>query len=461
MNAEDALRQGRPPVNGGHGLACLRPAMAERATTTGPSATPRRIWSIAAIVLAGLGTTLALRTLLHFLRHHQVLWGGYDSWAVMLRALEVLSGPQAGQLYQTLFFEQRAKFQYPPTSLLPLELLGRVMPLDLAYLNGLNLGVFLLNAAALAWLAHAVFSAGTGPLRPGLRASWAAAFAFLAGIIFYPVTKALMQGQIQVWLDLGFTLAVLAWWLRRHFTAGLLLGLACAIKPQLGLFLLWGLVWRRWDFVVGFLAAALPVGALSVAFYGLPNHIAYLEALSFILRHGEAYAPNNSVNGILNRPLLGGPSLPWDEHAFAPYNPYVHAGTILATLGFLLVALAPAVLAHGEGAAPAGIRHRRPLRHHGLADRLGSSLRHHAAALRGDTARIAETEAPLRLQGSGLLLLALSWCLSASLLTRLRAINLPPWNIVQAYVFFGATILLGLMLVLARPGAPPWQSSSP
>ena len=274
--------------------------MAERATTTGPSATPRRIWSIAAIVLAGLGTTLALRTLLHLLRHHQVLWGGYDSWAVMLRALEVLSGPQAGQLYQTLFFEQRAKFQYPPTSLLPLELLGRAMPLDLAYLNGLNLGVFLLNAAALAWLAHAVFSAGTGPLRPGLRASWAAAFAFLAGIIFYPVTKALMQGQIQVWLDLGFTLAVLAWWLRRHFTAGLLLGLACAIKPQLGLFLLWGLVWRRWDFVVGFLAAALPVGALSVAFYGPPNHIAYLEVLSFILRHGEAYAPNNSVNGILD-----------------------------------------------------------------------------------------------------------------------------------------------------------------
>ena len=57
-----------------HGLACLRPAMAERAATTGPSATPRRIWSIAAIVLAGLGTTLALRTLLHLLRHHQVLW---------------------------------------------------------------------------------------------------------------------------------------------------------------------------------------------------------------------------------------------------------------------------------------------------------------------------------------------------------------------------------------------------
>ena len=58
---------------------------------------------------------------------------------------------------------------------------------------------------------------------------------------------------------------------------------------------------RRWDLVAGFLAAALPVGALSVAFYGLANHIAYLEVLSFILRHGEAYVTNNSVNGILNR----------------------------------------------------------------------------------------------------------------------------------------------------------------
>jgi len=123
--------------------------MAERAGTTGPSATPRRIWSIAAIALASLGTTLALQTLLHILRHSD-LWGASDSWAVMLRALEVLSGPEAGQLYQTLFSEQRAKFQYPPTSLLPVELLGRARPLDLAYLNGLNVGLFLLNAAALA-----------------------------------------------------------------------------------------------------------------------------------------------------------------------------------------------------------------------------------------------------------------------------------------------------------------------
>ena len=362
--------------------------MAERAATNGPSATPRRIWFIAAIVLAGLGTTLALRTLLHFLRHHEVLWDGYDSWAVTLRALEVLSGPQAGQPYQTLFFEQRAKFQYPPTSLLPLDLLGRAMPLDLAYLNGLNLGVFLLNAAALAWLAHAVFSAGTGPLRPGLRASWAAAFAFLADHLLSGDQGADARADPGL-AHLGFTLAVLAWWLRRHFTAGLLLGLACAIKPQLGLFLLWGLVWRRWDFVVGFLAAALPVGALSVAFYGLPNHIAHLEAPSFILRHGEAYAPNNSVNGILNRLLLGGPSLPWDEHAFAPHNPYVHAGTILATLGFLLVALARPCCARGgsrarwSSASPASASpwpRRSP----------GSSLRHHAAALRGDTARIAD-----------------------------------------------------------------------
>jgi hypothetical protein len=71
------------------------------------------------------------------------------------------------------------------------------------------------------------------------------------------------------------------------------------------------------------------------------------------------------------------------------------------------------------------------------------------------------TGAPLRLQGSGLLLLALSWCLSASLLPQLRAIDLPPWNIVQAYVFFGATMLLGLMLVLARPSARHGRVKSP
>ena len=320
------------------------------------------------------------------------------------------------------------------------------MPLDPAYLNALNFGVFLLNAAALAWLA-----AGTGPVRPGQRASWAAAFAFIAGIIFYPVNKAMMSGQIQLWLDLGFTVAVLAWWRRQHFTAGLLLGLACAIKPQFGLFLLWGLVWRRWSFVAGFLAVALPIGALSVALYGLPNHIAYLEVLSFISRHGEAYAANNSINGILNRLLLDGPSPAFDPHAFAPYNPYVHAGTILATLGFLLLALAPAVLRRGREPGPLefGIA--------GLCFTMASPIAwdHHYGImlpLYVVTLQALLTGAPLRLQRSGLLLLALSWCLSAGFPTSLRAIGLPPWNIVQAHLFFGATILLGLMLAVARQG---------
>ncbi len=140
-----------------------------------------------------------------------------------------------------------------------------------------------------------------------------------------------MLGQIQIWIDLAVTLACLLWWTGHRGAAGVLIGLACAIKPQFGMLLLWALLWRRWDFVAGFLAAALPIAAISVLRFGWHNHLTYLEVLSFIARHGESFHANNPVNGIVNRLLFNGPNLTWDPNAFAPYHPIVHAATLLAS----------------------------------------------------------------------------------------------------------------------------------
>ena len=49
-----------------------------------------------------------------------------DSWGPMLQALRVLHSPERDALYQTLFFSGHVRFQYPPTSLLSLDLLSRV-----------------------------------------------------------------------------------------------------------------------------------------------------------------------------------------------------------------------------------------------------------------------------------------------------------------------------------------------
>ena len=44
-----------------------------------------------------------------------------DSWMPMSVALEVSQGPRASEIFQVVFFERGIKFQYPPSSLLPLE----------------------------------------------------------------------------------------------------------------------------------------------------------------------------------------------------------------------------------------------------------------------------------------------------------------------------------------------------
>ena len=57
--------------------------------------------------------------------------GWADSWDPMIAALDWLQEPHAGKLYESIFFQQQIKFQYPPTSLLPLAVMraaGQAVP---------------------------------------------------------------------------------------------------------------------------------------------------------------------------------------------------------------------------------------------------------------------------------------------------------------------------------------------
>ena len=49
-----------------------------------------------------------------------------DSWLPMMHALDTLHGPDRNRLYEKLFFDAHVRFQYPPTSLLPLHLLSTI-----------------------------------------------------------------------------------------------------------------------------------------------------------------------------------------------------------------------------------------------------------------------------------------------------------------------------------------------
>jgi alpha-1,2-mannosyltransferase len=115
----------------------------------------------------------------------------------------------------------------------------------------------------------------------------------------------------------------------------------CLLKPQLGLFAIWALIRKDWRFLGG-LAATGAIGlGLSVLLFGIQNHIAYLDVLSYMSRHGEGHLSNHSFNGLLHRVTGNDDGLVWSNEAFSPYNPIVHVGTLITSLALVVIGLWP------------------------------------------------------------------------------------------------------------------------
>lgn len=164
-------------------------------------------------------------------------------------------------------------------------------------------------------------------------------------LTFYPVVVAFSLGQIQVWINALFALAMLFWVVNRKALAGVLIGLISLIKPHFGIFLLWGLFRREWQFIAT-CAVTLCVGLIaSILVFGWANHFDYLHVLSFIAERGETFYPNQSVNGLLNRLMsIDQPhlykSLAFSARSFPPYNAWVYWGTFISSVILLFAAIA-------------------------------------------------------------------------------------------------------------------------
>ncbi len=281
----------------------------------------------------------SVRTELYrWLRHPGL--GADNSWRPMIVALNWLKAPTDGFLYQNVFFIENAKFQYPPTSLLPLALLEKL---------GIAPSVGALNRIGWVWivvtaLAMAIYSVILAE-RSGLLArhdrrgrAVVAAVAVFATMSFYPVMLAYTIGQVQTWINAIFICACLCWLLERRMATGMLIGAICLLKPQFALFLIWGVLRRQWSFLTGWCLVTAPALILSLALYGFANHLDYVRVLQFLSRHGEIYYHNQSVGGLLNRLLVEGDSvrLPF---GFPPYNPLVYSGMLASSAALVLAAL--------------------------------------------------------------------------------------------------------------------------
>lgn len=237
-------------------------------------------------------------------------------------------------LYPTLVQQQHKKFQYPTSSLL-IGYVGQAMHLSM---HTLLAWVVVISALLTLWFAGEIFLL----LMPGEGAyRWQArALIALLGLFFYPLVDGAALGQVQTLLTFLFTVAVWFWIRDRKASAGIALAVACAFKPPLALFLLWGLVRKQWRFVWAFLAVAVALQLLAILAFGWQHDLEYVAALSYLSRHGESIPENQSVNGFLQRLTNNGnrgPAL--DYFWYPPYNAVVYFGTLLSTAVLLAFAL--------------------------------------------------------------------------------------------------------------------------
>jgi hypothetical protein len=299
-----------------------------------------------------------------------------DSWGIMAHALRYAQSPHTTPLYTEIFFNQRLKFQYPPSSLFAIEgmlWLGGpelvrtsecpdFMP---ASLNDVLGWVFILMSAVSAAI---LLERGLRQTLPGPSSSALITARYLLvlglALTFYPIVKAFTLGQIQLWLNGMLALSLLCWATNWKASSGVLVGLMCLVKPHYGLFVLWA-AWRReWRFTLACVAAGSIGLVASIATFGWTDNLDYLQVFWFLSQHGEVYYPNQSFNGLLNRVMtLIDPdnydSIGFDDNGFPPFNPWIYAGTV-ARLRFLH---------HGAEC------------HHGVADRLGAPLRNYLSDL--------------------------------------------------------------------------------
>ena len=302
-----------------------------------PRVGARRLWALTA---AAVFLSLALfarygrqpdTATLQILGHALTSPAGTDSTFYMQMGEDAFQAPPHS-IYGKLFFADHQKFIYPPSSLFLLELMNATrVPGHPGVALRILLFISWLGVLAAAVLLYRKKVEDAGPLEYACIA--------ILGVLFLPIAEAFYRGQVQLLLTFFWAIAVLLWMHRKPGAAGFLIALTCAFKPQLAVFLLWGLFRRQWRFAVVMSATLGVIAACSVAYFGLRNNLDYLSVLGYLGRHGEAFWPNQSFTGLQNRLLGNGDPMSWRATVYPPYRPAIYVVGTALSIGALFVAL--------------------------------------------------------------------------------------------------------------------------
>ncbi|MGD0889306.1 MAG: glycosyltransferase family 87 protein [Acidobacteriaceae bacterium] len=403
------------------------------------------------VLLNILAANAGFKLIAHFVFHTgvdemRVRYGDFfhfhqftDSWTPMLGSVNSFMAHPGVAIYQAKLYDTLI---YPLTSVLPLLWMKQAGMSDTSVLRSLMIASWIAVVAvvALQVLLAAKISGQSAPQCVTL--SWRAALAtFFAAFFFMPITLAFSLGQAQIFLDLFFTLMVLFWIERRERSAGVMMALLAMVKPQFGLLLLWAALRRRWNALASAAVTLAVGGSVSLAVFGVRNNLDYLGVLAGLSRKAQSHYANQSIFGLLNRAIFNGENLPYHPYVYPPFVPWIYAVTLATTAVLVLLVLGYRWRERAGGMAD--------LAAIGVVSVIATPMawEHHYGVMLPIFVWL--WFAVYRRGVGSAWALALAWVLIADFLSPLNLLaTIPVANVLQSYMYFGALLLLGLLLQL-------------
>lgn len=294
------------------------------------------VW-IFEVLLIAVAPRLHSGSVLKIAKDSMLLRVRTDSWADMARG-EQAWRRHSNAVYETTFFEHNIRFIYPPTSLLIFE--GWQMAPFLHVRPFVAFKFTLLLSLLGTWAVAEQFFLLLFPVnRFSAVDRWTIRLIIAALIVsFLPLINAFFLGQVQTIINVLLTASAYLWLRGRRVVPGIFLGACCWFKPQLALFLIWGMLRRKWSFAAALASMLVLAAAISVAVFGFHNTAEYLNVLHFLSRRGDALFTNQSLNGLLHRQMHVGSPVTW-VYGYPPYNRTIYLATLISSALLLVVAL--------------------------------------------------------------------------------------------------------------------------
>jgi hypothetical protein len=364
-----------------------------------------------------------------------------DSWGPMLGSVNYYLAHPTLPIYQAKLYDTLI---YPLTSILPLLWMKKTGMSDPAVFRAMMFASWL-AVCAVVGLQVAITAKLVGPQRLTWRAAIAAV---IAAFFFMPITLAFSLGQAQIFLDLFFALLVFFWIQGSHRAAGVTMALLAMVKPQFGLLLLWSALRRRWNALVSGIITLAVGGATSFAVFGVRNNLDYLGVLAGLSRKAQSHYANQSMFGLLNRAIFNGENIQYHPYVYPPFVPWVYYITLATTVVLAVLALAyPWRQRAGSMADLSAI---------GIVCVIATPMawEHHYGIMLPIFVWL--WFGVYRLGFGAVWKLALAFILIADFLSPLNFLSaIPVANILQSYMYFGALLLLWLLMRDSQSSVTP------